>query len=215
MVRVQMRSLLAALLALGLLVAPSAAAALTTIHTTTGFIQSDTLGPEGEYFGTGWFDPWSPQIEAGVGPGKYRYVFYTDEPVAEVTLGIVLNEHYHLDGVTGGQKYEGGSDDWWIPYVKTFQNVRALAGYFEVPKDYATHWDAGNGDYSDEEHWFRGSVLVMDGTSGPRSAGKTWTLQVTAVPEPSTWAMMLLGFFGLGTALRHRRRLGALEPSRT
>lgn len=27
----------------------------------------------------------------------------------------------------------------------------------------------------------------------------------SAVPEPSTWAMMLLGFFGLGAALRSRR----------
>jgi hypothetical protein len=28
----------------------------------------------------------------------------------------------------------------------------------------------------------------------------------TAVPEPSTWAMMLLGFVGLGFAFRHSRR---------
>lgn len=28
---------------------------------------------------------------------------------------------------------------------------------------------------------------------------------VAAVPEPATWAMMLLGFFGLGAALRSRR----------
>jgi hypothetical protein len=25
------------------------------------------------------------------------------------------------------------------------------------------------------------------------------------VPEPTTWAMMLTGFFGLGTTLRRRR----------
>ncbi len=31
----------------------------------------------------------------------------------------------------------------------------------------------------------------------------------TAVPEPATWAMMLLGFFGLGAALRSRRAAGA------
>ena len=29
---------------------------------------------------------------------------------------------------------------------------------------------------------------------------------VTAVPEPATWAMLLLGFAGLGFALRHSRR---------
>jgi hypothetical protein len=31
-----------------------------------------------------------------------------------------------------------------------------------------------------------------------------------AVPEPATWAMMLIGFFGLGAALRRRRAAGAL-----
>lgn len=31
-----------------------------------------------------------------------------------------------------------------------------------------------------------------------------------AVPEPATWAMMLLGFFGLGGALRARKAAGAL-----
>jgi hypothetical protein len=31
-------------------------------------------------------------------------------------------------------------------------------------------------------------------------------LQASAVPEPSTWAMMLLGFAGLGFAFRQSRR---------
>jgi hypothetical protein len=39
----------------------------------------------------------------------------------------------------------------------------------------------------------------------PQSAG---TLTVTAVPEPATWAMMLLGFMGVGF-LAYRRRSGA------
>jgi len=32
-------------------------------------------------------------------------------------------------------------------------------------------------------------------------------LTVQAVPEPATWAMLLLGFFGLGAAIRGRRRV--------
>ena len=31
-------------------------------------------------------------------------------------------------------------------------------------------------------------------------------LSITPVPEPSTWAMMLLGFAGIGAAMRRRRR---------
>ncbi len=34
----------------------------------------------------------------------------------------------------------------------------------------------------------------------PGSAGYSWSVSVAAVPEPSTWAMMLLGFAGLGFA---------------
>jgi hypothetical protein len=31
-------------------------------------------------------------------------------------------------------------------------------------------------------------------------------ISIPAVPEPSTWAMMLIGFFGLGFAFRQSRR---------
>jgi choice-of-anchor C domain-containing protein len=35
-------------------------------------------------------------------------------------------------------------------------------------------------------------------------------VSVMGVPEPATWAMMLVGFGGLGAVLRHRRSAGAL-----
>ena len=42
-------------------------------------------------------------------------------------------------------------------------------------------------------------------TTGDEGWGVT-ALSVTAVPEPATWAMMLIGFGGLGAALRMNRR---------
>ena len=42
--------------------------------------------------------------------------------------------------------------------------------------------------------------------------GKTpYTLQVAAVPEPSTWAMMILGFAGVGYMAYRRRKTAALN----
>ncbi|WP_379553225.1 PEPxxWA-CTERM sorting domain-containing protein [Erythrobacter sp. W53] len=37
--------------------------------------------------------------------------------------------------------------------------------------------------------------------------GATATFSFAAVPEPSTWAMLLLGFFGLGAAMRREKKV--------
>lgn len=45
------------------------------------------------------------------------------------------------------------------------------------------------------------------------AAGETWSvsnIENTAIPEPATWAMMLLGLFGLGAVLRRARVRPAL-----
>lgn len=57
-----------------------------------------------------------------------------------------------------------------------------------------------------------GASYVIAGESVDGS-GNGFTFGVgglaTAVPEPATWAMMLMGFFGLGSALRRRRATDA------
>jgi hypothetical protein len=56
-------------------------------------------------------------------------------------------------------------------------------------------------------------VAYLDGTSkGDVSTANSGALFMTtgAVPEPATWAMMLLGFVGLGFAFRTHRRITGL-----
>lgn len=54
----------------------------------------------------------------------------------------------------------------------------------------------GDGTYS--------GIATINGTTN-YTTGISGTLNVAAVPEPATWAMMLVGFGGMGLALRRKR----------
>ena len=52
------------------------------------------------------------------------------------------------------------------------------------------------------------SFILPDNVTFTSASGEFLTAS-TAVPEPGTWAMMLLGFFGIGAAIRRSRALAA------
>ena len=52
-----------------------------------------------------------------------------------------------------------------------------------------------------------GNIVAFD---DPEVVG-AWDVVLSAVPEPATWAMMLVGFGGLGVALRSRRRTATVQ----
>jgi hypothetical protein len=58
------------------------------------------------------------------------------------------------------------------------------------------------------------SAMIRLGTYQPRGIGLAFSVQGTtvgapgAVPEPATWAMMIVGFGTVGGAMRRRRRTG-------
>lgn len=53
---------------------------------------------------------------------------------------------------------------------------------------------------TDKGYWYLDDVSVTGGA-----------ISVAAVPEPSTWAMMLVGFGGIGFSMRRRRRVTVLQ----
>jgi len=52
------------------------------------------------------------------------------------------------------------------------------------------------------------TINLIGTLTGDLAASYSGTLnvQVAPVPEPATWAMMLIGFAGVGMAMRRRRR---------
>jgi len=53
------------------------------------------------------------------------------------------------------------------------------------------------------------NCAIQEGIAGNFSNNNNANFNVSAVPEPLAWTLMLVGFAGLGVALRNRRRAGA------
>ena len=49
-------------------------------------------------------------------------------------------------------------------------------------------------------------LFAIFGSAAARSPAAFLTLETSAVPEPATWAMMLMGFGAVGVSIRRRRR---------
>jgi PEP-CTERM motif len=93
-----------------------------------------------------------------------------------------------------------------VPY--TIGPVPPNETYFYA-HEAANFGGAGDGVYGP----FSGSTTTFDTTDGPYSGGGgvyVWAVFTPSVPEPSTWAMMLLGFGVIGGALRYGRRSAQL-----
>jgi PEP-CTERM motif-containing protein len=56
--------------------------------------------------------------------------------------------------------------------------------------------------------FFSAYVINSRGVTGDVGANSLVSSAAAAVPEPATWLIMLLGFSGLGAALRYRRQQG-------
>jgi hypothetical protein len=55
------------------------------------------------------------------------------------------------------------------------------------------------------------NLFQISGTSGSNSS-YSGTINVAAIPEPSTWAMAMIGFFVIGSAMRRRPLSNAALP---
>jgi hypothetical protein len=150
-------------------------------------------------------------ISSGPDGGSFQFGYQTQN-------GPDLNASWTESGVASGHKvltFSGGGtnlDDVGAPYdlLVAISGNWSTAGTdtgdhtflgidpsFTVTQDFV--YNAGLNETFFQAH------ATYDGVD----PGLTFNLVGQAVPEPASWAMMLVGFGGLGVAMRSRRKLAA------
>lgn len=175
-------AMLAATCGAALLSAP--AHALVTVDATS-FDSAVVANPAGPYTSIGFTD-------AGLSPSFSEYVTFTN------TLGGL----YNLDANSASR------------FTTFTSGILTLAGSTvatlqPLVSDGTQYWRTTNvlldpGQYT---LTLTGNVAMDGDTQPPGVAGGTISIRpVSALPEPATWAMMLLGFGFVGHAIRRRKR---------
>ena len=160
-----------------------------------------------------------PNFSGAVDPANALAVTGANGTFSDVALGIA---DVAIIGVFTTDPQNHFDPDWTIPHSfgwypapgkVSYDNLFYAGGLapetcFTVPPrgyfdDYGVMLTLANGDLVDvysnggSGPGLYGAVVLVDGVADYTSAGG---LSLTAAPEPSTWAMMMLGFAGLGFA---------------
>lgn len=148
--------------------------------------------------------------------------YYTDSVNQDIT-GLTIGQTYivSFEWAAGQQSgFTGATTDYWAVSLggqtQDTTTVTVPSGGFMGWYDVTMQFTA---TAADETLSFLsvGTCLAPNNTCGPTSPGSPPfalldSVTLTAVPEPSTWAMMILGFAGLGFAA-HRRRATLLRSA--
>jgi hypothetical protein len=114
------------------------------------------------------------------------------------------------------------STSWFNPPADTYGYTTQLSGIFTLVDGTITSWSlfgsasqvgcgggpgcaaGASGVYSrptSDSGYVDGYLITF---SASNNGGGVWTEEIAAVPEPSTWAMMLIGFVAIGLFVRRR-----------
>ena len=104
----------------------------------------------------------------------------------------------------------------WPGSVPTIKRIPTgfIAYWAPPPATSVIHYPGcveGSCGYTETLDFF--STIMFAADFAPGSEGQTWTFKnsispehLPGIPEPSSWAMMIVGFLGVGSAIRVRRR---------
>jgi hypothetical protein len=183
------RFYLAAALAASALTATSASAATPLTVTYTGTVQGSSNGGNDNLGGNVVFTGVTTQEDANDGVFSYSNftALYAGTTYTFANVSAAFSAANVLDVFTGGTK------------VTSFNF--APGTMFAVGQTYATTLGSG------------GTFTVDPSVGNVNFTGGTGfvTSSIAAVPEPATWAMMLVGFGMMGASMRYRRKSTAVS----
>jgi hypothetical protein len=208
------------------------AAGLATAARADGLAFDQNLAPPGVYYGLGNSNGhFTVDTENGVEVGLRAHIYQQDatSPVGALysfALGNSLSFDWSVNPNVGGNQVD-------LTGVSALLTIHDFANNNtqSFPADFFLLGNATNpgapGGYQNSERLAFGFVdsaynmnqnntfsvnLTLSGVPTAGTISVTETIQQGsgfAVPEPATWAMMLLGFGGVGAALRRTRRTAA------
>lgn len=138
-------------------------------------------------------------LEFGAGPSDVNWAFIRADGAGGLPGTILASG---TDNFTSSSALGGGA-------VQNFFDVGTVA------LDAGTYYLAFKADSSNIANYL-GQGVQQSGAAETHDGGATWAagyesqpsvaVAVFAVPEPATWALMMIGFAGVGGALRRRSR---------
>jgi PEP-CTERM motif-containing protein len=168
------------------------------------------LGPGEQGLGlnndpTGQHELWGPPLETNL----------IDVPVIQLDvtalLGLTSSASFAMNSTTNGE--------WWAVFGSNDAGVGSAPDFLGWGNDELSHDFANWGSY--KYYDFLSLGTYTGGTPDDCGGGCTIThgnvllaslTYTPSVPEPSTWAMMLLGFGAMGVAFRWHRRTTVKRP---
>jgi len=154
------------------------------------------------------FSPQPPK-DAVPDPKEYLVVMTTGQMPTSASFGQGGAEWWEHWYTFNGEPIQDGNDEYYPPGDGPFSSLANITGFktsFFLTQDVFQIWEPGYVFWA----YPTTANLWQTFSGGPDDlSGMKYSLQifdVSAIPEPSSWAMLLLGFGGIGVAARKRRK---------
>jgi hypothetical protein len=189
----------------GALIAATAAAVALSFAgpANAAVIQTWTLPSEELYFD---LFPYS----FGSVAGKYKVSLHSTRALTYGAASVSEFVDWRLNPVSGPGP--GASERWYegneLAYDSTPYSIAITFQSTGNTEEYGCCWPSGGELVPYREQYFRDTQLHASFEFAAGTDPITVTLSLSAIPEPATWAMTILGFGLIGTAVRRSRAKG-------